>query len=353
MATLKDVAALAKVHPSTVSRVLRGLENVPITQETRKRVVAAAKTLDYHPDQRARALRLGKSNTIGLIIPDISNPFFADIAKSIEQESYTAGYTLVVCASNENQEKEIDFVHNLLSRGIDGLIIAPVQDRYDHLVDLKKRNYPFVLIDRCFDEFETNAVISDDEIAAYDAVEHLKDLGHRRIGFLSGRSSIYTIRKRRQGFVHAVDSFGLDNDPSLITRGGFTFEDGYAETLRLLSLPVPPTALLVSGNRITIGALKAIAERNLAIPQDISIIGFTDSIVTPYLVCPLTTITHPLQEMGRRAFQLLLDNLKTKESLPLSRIVVNTKMSIRKSTSAPRFIKQDRLDSTRSPADVQ
>ncbi len=279
MATLKDVAALAKVHPSTVSRVLRSVENVPITEETRKRVIAAAKSLDYQPDQRARALRLGKSNTIGLIIPDISNPFFAEIAKSIEQESYDSGYTLVVCASNEDQEKEIDFVHNLISRGIDGLIIAPVQDSYEHLVDLKKRNYPFVLVDRCFDEFETNAVVSDNEAAAFEAMEYLKDLGHKRIGFLSGRSTIYTIRKRRQGYQKAVDLFGLDKDDALVSAGGFTFEEGYSETLKMLSLAHPPTALLIAGNRITFGALKAFVEKGLTIPDDISIIGFTDSIV--------------------------------------------------------------------------
>jgi len=336
MATIKDVAALAKVHPSTVSRVLRGVENIPITEDTRKRVRAAAKSLNYQPDQRARALRLGKSNTIGLIIPDISNPFFADIAKSIEHDSFLAGYTLVVCASNENQEKEIDFVHDLISRGIDGLIIAPVQDCHDHLIDLKKRDYPFVLIDRCFEEFEANAVISDNEAAAFDAVEYLKELGHKRIGFLSGRSTIYTIRKRRQGYLNAVNLLHLDNDEELISRGGFTFEDGYVETLAMLSRPNPPTALLVSGNRITFGAIKAILELGLSIPKDISIIGFTDSIVSPYLISPLTTISHPLQQMGSRAFRLLLNNLDTKEKLPVSKIVVKTTMNVRNSTASPR-----------------
>ena len=337
MATLKDVAALANVHASTVSRVLRGVENVPITEETRKRVAAAAKSLNYQPDQRARALRLGKSNTIGLIIPDISNPFFADIAKSIEQDSSEAGYTLVVCASNENQEKEIDFVLNLISRGIDGLIIAPVQDSFEHLVELKNRNYPIVLIDRCFEDFKTNAVISDNEAAAFDAVEYLKEFGHLRIGFLSGRSSIYTIRKRLQGYQNAVDLLDLDSDEALVSAGGFTFEEGYAETMEMLSISNPPTALLIAGNRITFGALKAIVELGLSIPTDISVIGFTDSIVSPYLVAPLTTISHPLQQMGSRAFRLLLNNLNAKEHLPTSKIVVKTTMHVRGSVAAPRL----------------
>jgi LacI family transcriptional regulator len=338
MATLKDVAALAKVHPSTVSRVLRGVENVPITEDTKRRVVAAAKSLNYQPDQRARALRLGKSNTIGLIIPDISNPFFADIAKSIEHDCFEAGYTLVMCASNESQEKEIDFVHNLISRGIDGLIIAPVQDSHEHLIELKNKNYPFVLIDRCFENFETNAVISDNEAAAFDAVEHFKELGHKRIGFLSGRSTIYTIRKRRQGYQNAVNLLNLDKDEALISSGGFTFEDGYAETIEMLSLPNPPTALLVSGNRITFGTLKAIVELDLTMPKDISVIGFTDSMLSPYLISPLTAISHPLQQMGSRAFGLLLNNLNSKEQLTISKIVVKTTMHVRGSTAAPRLL---------------
>jgi LacI family transcriptional regulator len=333
MATLKDVAALAKVHPSTVSRVLHSTENLPISSETRQRVVHAAKTLDYHPDQRARALRLGRSNTIGLIIPDISNPFFSEIAKSIEEESYKAGYTLVVCASNEDQEKEIQFVRNLTTRGIDGLIIAPVQDTYKHLINLKRKNYPFVLIDRCFDEFETNAIISDNEAAAFEGVEHLARLGHRRIAFLSGRSTIYTIRKRLAGYVNAVATLNLDNDPALVSDGGFTFNQGYEQSLKLLSLPNPPTAMLISGNRITFGAIKAVVEKKLNIPNNISLIGFTDSIVTPFLIRPLTCIAHPLQDMGVRAFQLLRQHMDSKDRLPFSRIVVQTELKAGASTA--------------------
>lgn len=333
MATLKDVAALAQVHPSTVSRVLHSTGNTPISPETRQRILNVAKQLDYHPDQRARALRLGRSNTIGLIIPDISNPFFSEIAKSIEKESYRAGYTLVVCASNEDQEKEIHFVNNLTNRGIDGLIIAPVQDSYKHLLNLKKKDYPFVLIDRCFDEIETNAVISDNEAAAFEAMEHLARLGHRRIAFLSGRPTIYTIRKRLAGYMEAVSAFQLDNDPELVSGGGFTFDQGYKESQKLLSLAKPPSAILISGNQITFGAIRAIVEKKLHIPGDISLIGFTDSIMTPYLICPLTSITHPLEDMGIRAFNLLLQHMGVKGKLPYSRIVVQTEMAMGASTA--------------------
>ena len=333
LATLKDVAAMAGVHPSTVSRVLRGKENIPITETTRQRIKKAAKDLKYLPDERARALRLGKSHTIGLVVPDISNVFFAEIAKSIEIESYEAGYTLVVCDTNEEQEKEVHFVNSLISRGVDGLIIAPVQDSADHIFELKEKNYPFVLIDRCFEEMETNAVISDNEDAAFKAVAHLAGLGHKRVGFLSGRQNIYTIRKRLAGYKKAVEEYNLEKDEALICGNGFTFESGYEATFGILSLANPPTALLISGNIITLGAIKAILEKGLSIPDDISMIGFTDNIISPYLVCPLTSISHPLREMGKKAFDLLIKHVESKDHLPITEEIIKTQFYVRKSTS--------------------
>ncbi len=323
---------MAGVHPSTVSRVLRGKENIPIPEATRQRIKKAAQDLKYLPDERARALRLGKSHTIGLIVPDISNVFFAEIAKSIEISSFKAGYTLVFCDSNEDQEKEVHFVENLISRGIDGLIIAPVQDSADHLFELKERNYPFVLIDRCFEDMEANAVISDNEDAAFKAVAHLAGLGHKRVGFLSGRQIIYTIKKRLVGYKKAVEEYALEKNEALICGNGFTFESGYEATLEILSLPNPPTALLISGNIITLGAIKAILEKGLKIPEDISMIGFTDNIISPYLVCPLTTVSHPLQEMGKKAFDLLIKHIEAKDHLPCTEEIVKTQFIVRTST---------------------
>ena len=166
--TLKDVAKLADVHSSTVSRVLRGNQDLRIPDETRQKIFAAAKELNYHADQTARSLRMKKSFSIGLIVPDITNPFFARIARSIEMCSYDTGYTVIVCNTDEDQEKENHFMNGLLSRGIDGLIIAPVQDSIEHIRELKDRKYPFVLIDRFFDEMETNAVVSNNEDSAFE-----------------------------------------------------------------------------------------------------------------------------------------------------------------------------------------
>jgi LacI family transcriptional regulator len=343
LATLKDVAAKAGVHPSTVSRVLRGSENIPISEATRKKIQLVAEELKYQPDQRARALRLGKSNAIGLILPDIANSFFAEIAKSIEQQSYAAGYTLVVCDTNENQEKEIHFVNNLISRGIDGLIIAPVQDSHDHLITLKEKKYPLVLIDRCFENFETNAVVSDNEEAAFNAVAHLAKLGHKRVAFLFGRRNIYTIKKRYDGYKRAVDKFNLSSEPSLVSGSGFTFDSGFASTLSLLTAGEMPTAILVSGNIITLGAFKAILSKGLKIPTDISMIGFTDNVISPFLPCPLTTVSHPLEEMGLKAFGLLKEHIDSNGFLPYSKIIVKTIFHERQSTERLHSINMDKV----------
>lgn len=329
--TLKDIAARVGVHPSTVSRVLRGKENLLITEETRQRILTVAQELNYEPDHLARAFRLKKTQTIGLIIPDISNPFFSGIARSIEYASSAANYNLVVCNTDEVQDKEIKLVHTLLSRGIDGLILAPVQDCYQHIQDLYQKKFPLVLIDRCFENIDTNSVISDNEQAAYSAVAHLAKAGHRRVGFISGRKNIYTICQRFLGYEKAVRDYHLDDEKILLSENGFTAQSGYESTVKLLSIDVPPTALLISGNLITVGSMKAILEKGLIIPDDISIIGFTDFICSSFWITPLSTITHPLEEMGHQAFALLLAHMQSKEPLTNSKIVVKTEFTLRNS----------------------
>jgi LacI family transcriptional regulator len=330
-ATLKDVAKLAQVHTSTVSRVLRGNEDLRIPEETRRKIFSAAKQLNYHPDQTARSLRLKKSHSFGLIVPDITNPFFARIARSIEICSFETGYTLIVCNTDEDQKKEIHFLDELLSRGIDGLIIAPVQDSIEHLRELKEKKFPFVLVDRFFDEMETNAVVSNNEDSAYEAVEYLVKLGHHRIAMIQGRNKIYTIEKRLIGYQRAVKDFNLDNSEGLIAGDGFRLEDGYEAAINILSLEQRPTAMMVSGNLVSVGVLKAVIDNGLKIPDDISIVAYADNVFSPYLLTPLTTVSHPLSEMGDRAFHLLKEHMEAKQPLPYSKIVVQSQFEIRNS----------------------
>lgn len=330
--TIKDVAKLSGFHPSTVSRVIHGKENVTISHKTRTRILRAVKELNYQPDQTARALRLKKSNAIGLIIPNIASPYFSTLAKVFDRVSSEHGFSLLVYDTIEDQVKEIEAVNDLISRGVDGLIIAPVQESDSHIRDLCQRDFPFVLIDRCFDEFETNAVICNDEEAAYDVIGYLSKLGHKRIGFVSGRQNLYTIKKRLAGYKRALLDFNLNSEPDIIIGGYPALESGYESALELLSFPEPPTALLISGSVITIGVIKAVMEKGLSIPNDIALVGFTDSIYSPYLVCPLTTVSHSVEKIGNAAFNLLHQALKSKEQLPFRKIKVDTTFNIRKST---------------------
>ncbi|MEN8192568.1 MAG: LacI family DNA-binding transcriptional regulator [Bacteroidota bacterium] len=336
--TLKDVANRAGVHPSTVSRVLRKQENLKILESTRKRIFEAVEELNYHPDFTARALRMKKSFTIGLIVPDIGNPFFSRIARTIEQLGFEKGYTVIVCNTDEDQEKENLYVTHLLSRGVDGMIMVPTQDSDEQVRKIMHKNIPLVLIDRIFDDVETNAVISNNVESAFTAVKHLADLGHKKVAFLRGRHNIYTMKKRFEGYIKAVKEFGLIESDSLIVGDGFSFEDGYNSTKILLECPTPPTGLLLTGNLITVGAISAILEKGLSIPDDISVIAFADSIFAPYLIQPLTAISHPLFEIGSKAFDLLLDNIEADNELPSNQIVVNTQFDIRKTTGKVKVI---------------
>jgi len=331
-ATLKDVAALAGVHPSTVSRVLRKQENLKILESTRKNIFDAVEELNYQPDITARALRMKKSFTIGLIVPDIGNPFFSRIARRIEQLGFEKGYTVIVCNTDEDQEKENRYVDHLLSRGVDGLIMVPVQDSDEQVRTIINKGLPLVLIDRIFENLNTNAVISNNSESAYNAVKHLAELGHKKVAFLRGRSNIYTIAKRYEGYCKAVKEFQLVESDSLVVGDGFSFEDGFNSSKELLNCDIPPTALLLTGNLITVGAISAIIEKGLSIPEDISVVAFADSIFSPYLVKPLTTISHPLYEIGSQAFNLLLKNIESKKALPISQIILNTQSDIRKTT---------------------
>ncbi|MCB0731086.1 MAG: LacI family DNA-binding transcriptional regulator [Ignavibacteriae bacterium] len=335
--TLKDVAAHVGVHPSTVSRVLRGKENLKISAKTHDKILKAVKELNYIPDFTARALRMKKSFTIGLIVPDILNPYFARIARRIEQLGFEKKYTVIVCNTDEDQQKEILFLNQLISRGVDGIIIAPVQDSKEHIVDVIDKNIPLVLIDRIFEDINVNSVITNNAESVMKAVTHLVKLGHKRIAFLRGQKNIYTIKNRLAGYKEALKEFNLSLIDNYIVGEGFEFEDGYEATLKLLALPKLPTAIVSSGgDLVTLGAIKAIYEKGLKIPEDISIIAFFDSLYSPFLATPLTTITHYRQKIGEKAFKLLLKQIESSKDMQAKTICVDTKFELRDSTAKPK-----------------
>jgi len=330
--TLKHIAKKASVSVSIVSRVLNNqTKKYRISPVTEARILKAAKELNYRPNQLARGLRMKKTHTIGLIVPDISNPFFAHVARVIQKQAYHEGYSLLVCNTDENIETEIEQIEIMRSRRLDGFIIMPVGLSHGHIDELLNDTIPLVLLDRCFDDLDTHSVVVDNYLGACQAVEHLTDLGHERIAIIQGLPNTYTNNARVKGYKDTLERKNIPVDESLIVGNDFRKENGYIETKFLLNLHHPPTAIFTTSDLITLGALQAIYEENLKIPQDISIVAFDDIDFAPYLLTPLTTVEQPKELMGEVAVKLLIENINDKGTTSKKRIALKPKLIIRKS----------------------
>jgi len=341
--TLHDIAKKSGVSVSTVSRVLNKKSvKYRINSKTEKLILKTAKELNYRPNQLARGLRLKKTHTIGLIVPDISNPFFAYVTKGIQNVAHQLGYSLVVCDTNENVDMEIEHITLLHSKGIDGLLVMPVGQKYAHLEPLVKENFPLVLLDRCFDGLNTNSVVIDNYRAAFDATEHLINHGHKRIAIIQGLPNTYTSNGRLQGYRAALSKYGVASDDELAVGGDFRKENGYIETKLLLRMPNPPTAIFATSDLITLGALQAIFEEGLHIPEDISLVAFDDTDYAQYLRCPLTAVAQPKDIIGEIAVKLLVENIKGQGKRESKRIVLT-----------PKLIMRDSVRRIANPAEVQ
>jgi LacI family transcriptional regulator len=330
--TLKDIAGKAGISVSIVSRVLNSkTKKYRISATTEQRVLNAARELNYHPNQLARGLRLKKTHTIGLIVPDISNPFFAHVARVIQKQAYQEGYSLLVCNTDENIDTEIEQIAIMRSRRLDGFIIMPVGVSHGHIDDLLADNIPLVLLDRCFDDLDTHSVVVDNYLGACQAVQHLTDLGHKRIAIIQGLPNTYTNNARVKGYTDILRRKNIPIDESLIVGNDFRKENGYVETKSLLNLHPPPSAIFTTSDLITLGALQAIYEKNIKIPEDVSIVAFDDIDFAPYLLTPLTTVEQPKELMGEVAVKLLIDDIKDKGKASKKRIALKPRLIIRKS----------------------
>ena len=346
--TLNDIAALAGVSVSTVSRVLnQKASKYRISTETEELILEAAKKLNYRPNLIARGLRLKKTDTLGVIAPDVSNPFFAYIIKRIQNIAHNLGYSIVVCNTDENLDQEIEHVNVLYRNRVDGLIAMPVGQEYSHYLEWNDKGRPLVLLDRCFDEVKASSVVVDNYTGSFEAIEHLMGFGHRRIAFIQGLPGTYTNNERLRGYRDALCSRGLDVDEALIVGGDFREENGYMETKLLLTSPNAPTAIFATSDLITLGALKAISEEGLDIPGDISLIMFDDFEFAPYMKCPITAVRQPKEMMGEMAVKLLVEELNS-ERRDGRRVVLKTKLIVRESVAAPRGVRAAQLSAARA-----
>ncbi len=332
MVTLVDIAQSVGLSVSTVSRVINGkTKQYRISENTKTIVLQAVDKLGYRPNELARGLRLKRTRLLGLVVPDISNPFFAHITHVIQNIVYKAGYSLMVCNTNENILLEKEQIELLRRKGVDGYIIMSVGTDFEHIVELVDLKIPIVLLDRFIDKMDLNSVIVDNYKGAYQAVQYLIKKGHKRIAIIQGLRKTYTNQERLRGYRDALSEANLDIDENLIVGKDFRKENGYIETKFLMNNNNPPTAIFAFSDLITLGVFQALSEENIKIPNDVSLISFDDIDFAPYLVSPLTVVRQPKELMGEIAVKLLIDHIKTNGALEKKKIVLEPKLVIRKS----------------------
>jgi DNA-binding LacI/PurR family transcriptional regulator len=331
--SLREVAHAAGVSPATVSRVLNARTNV--RSETRLRVERAIETLNYQPSRVARRLRTQDrpGQMLGLLVPDIQNPFYVEVVRGVEDRAYARGCAVMMCNFGQEEEKEHFFLDIMRHERVDGLILAPARPDDRKALEVVRSGIPVVCVDRGLAEADVDTIVVDNLEGARAAVDHLLRLGHRRIGHVAGLPQLPSTQERVAGYRAALQAAGLTSDPALVRHGNSKHESGRDLTADLLDLPDPPTALFTGNNLITLGALETIHRRGLRIPEDVALVGFDDMYWAISLNPPLTAVSQPGYEIGRRAAELLFQRV-AEPNRPSAKVVLKTSLVVRRSCGA-------------------
>ncbi len=331
-ATLKTIASRVGTSVSTVSRVLAGQgERYRISSETASRIRAVAEELNFSPNLLAKGLRLRRTHTIGLVIPDISNPFFAAITRIVTVEARNRGYSLLLCDTQEDGAREVEAIALLQNRMIEGLIVLPVGQQGGHLAGLAGGPLPVVLVDRYFPQLPLPYVACDNRQGALIATRHLLERGHRRIACITGLPGTTPNEDRIAGYRAALAEAGIAVDERLIAGGTFGSRTGYQEGRLLVNRCKDLTAILALSNLIGLGVLQALSEEGIDIPGRISLISFDDQPYAAYLATPMTAIRQRNEEMGELAVKLLFERIAGRGAPAAEGILLPTELIIRQS----------------------
>jgi LacI family transcriptional regulator len=339
--TIQDVATHAGVSPMTVSRVVN--ESPRVSADTRRRVQESVAKLGYVPNRLARGLIQRRTAAFGVIVPDVANPFFTLVVRGVEQVAWRSGYHVILCDTQGDLERERGYLEDMVAFQVEGVLIAPVGDRSrPQLRLLTRNNVPFVLIDRSIAGFESDVVQGDSIGGARQLVEHLIELGHRRIGMITEAGDVSTARDRLQGYREALERAGIDNDPALVAESSAIEPDAACEaTLRLLALADPPTAIFAVNNIAVVGVVEAARQKNLDIPGDLALVCFDDIEHVSRLYPFLTVMAQPAETYGTIAAQLLLDRLSGRVGQRRRIVVLPADFIIRKSSGAPAPVSEE------------
>ena len=330
--TMQDIARSLNVSVVTVSKVLRNTGN--ISAATRKRVLRRAKQLHYQPNWVARSLVTRRTYTIGLLLPDFTHPFFAQIAKAIADTARPHGYHLLISYFEEDPELERNEANLLLARQVDGLIVASAQppDSNELFRSIRQRNVPLVLIDRPIRGVQASFVGVNNEAIGRMATAHLADIGCQRIAHLRGPREAGIAERRMQGYCHALKEHSLHPSEKYILEAGYQDETGYDAMVKLLRITPRPDAVFCYNDPVAIGAMKAIADAGLNVPNDIAVIGAGNVHYSDVLAVPLTTIDQGTSQIGKRAAELLLAETESKRKFRPTRVLIAPRLVVRKST---------------------
>lgn len=333
MPTMRDVADHAGVSISTVSRVInKGVYVDPVTEQ---RVKEAITTLGYRPNLLARSFRRKETQTIGLLVPDNSNPFFAEIARVIEDVGFSEGYSVILCNSDLSAAKQAAYVDVLLAKRVDGLILTSTGlissvDGLDVIERILAAGVPCVVVDRDLEGRPVDQVLVDNDQGGYLAGEYLISLGHRGLACIVGPHDLTPSAGRIAGFKQALGDAGIELMPQAIVRGNGRFDGGEAATRELLGRGIEFTAIFAFNDVMAIAAIGTLRRAGLRVPEDVSVIGFDNTILAAAMFPTLTTIAQPIVDMGRRSVRLLLDRISDREA-PVSRVVLPTTLVPRES----------------------
>ncbi len=329
MVSIKDVAEAAGVSTATVSRVLSN--GLHVRPEVREHVLATVERLGYRPNLVARSLRSQQSSTIGLIVSDISNPFFTAISRAVEDIAYEHGFSVLLCNTDENPEKEAIYLNLMRDTSVAGAIISPTRQTIANFSD-SNIPFPLVVIDRSISNGDIDAVLLDNVDAAYRLITHLIEHGYRRIGALCSEMS--TGLERQIGYEKALRTYGMPVKAEYMKYVTPKVEAGFAAALKMIDLEEPPDALFTVNSLLAVGALQAIRERNLSIPDDIALVTFDETTWASLVQPAITLIAQPTYEIGKTAAELLLQRI-TDPHRPTRQVILKGQLRVRGS-SAPR-----------------
>lgn len=311
--TIRDVAEAAGVSIATVSRVLNNKDH-PVGAETRQRILTCAESLGYQPNVAARSLRTDRSATVGIVADDIVGPFATKIIRGIEDQLRSAGYLCVIISADWDPEAERQAIRDLVSRSIDGIVFSETWHNAP-LESLDIASKPYVFVHRQFAAPGQYSTIPDERYAVHLVMQHLFALGHRRIGYINGPARYYASALRLAGYREELEGAGIPFDPALVERGDWELESGYRAMQRLLTVQPRMTALFAGNDLMAVGAIYALQDAGLRVPEDVAVVGYDDREISRTFRPQLTTVTLPCREMGQAAARMLLDRMEGKAQI--------------------------------------